>query len=102
MLGGKLNKNSQAQRPCPKFLFGYLQSSPRISLVFEEGASDFNPDGVICLREGWMLLSSHLNSDCHWGVKGGDAQMLISLDTLLGYWVKNIRHITEYSGPQFI
>lgn len=70
--------------------------------MFEDGASDFNPDGVICLQEGWMLLSSHLNSDCHLGVRGGDAQMLISLDTLLGYWVKNIRHITEYSGPQFI
>ena len=47
--------------------------------MFEDGASDFNPDGVICLQEGWMLLSSHLNSDCHWGVRGGDAQMLISL-----------------------
>lgn len=28
---------------------------------------------------------SHFNGDCHWEVRGGDAQMLISLDTLLGH-----------------
>lgn len=28
---------------------------------------------------------AHFNGDCHWEVRGGDAQMLISLDTLLGH-----------------